>query len=179
MEEPKSDGSALPIMPPREPANPELASVKRLLTLLDKTSKSSRTYGAANPVAQKFFQQLFEGLTAHLATYTRLAFLVQRSELYFNGEVVTDPNRNQVMKVSHSSSMRMAFGNSHSSKVSPLKTSHSCLIHCGTVSTPRKTMTDRNSFMVQEPLYHHHSHRRRSRQSLDRWRGHLHSLLAG
>ena len=88
MDEPKPDGSALPIMPPREPTNPELASVKRLLTLLDKTSKSSRTYGAGNPVAQKFFQQLFEGLTAHLATYTKLSFLVQRSELYFNGEVV-------------------------------------------------------------------------------------------
>ena len=39
-------------------------------------------------MAQKFFQQLFEGLTAHLATYSKLAFLVQRSELYFNGEVV-------------------------------------------------------------------------------------------
>ena len=31
---------------------------------------------------------MFEGLTAHLATYSKLAFLVQRSELYFNGEVV-------------------------------------------------------------------------------------------
>lgn len=88
MDEPKTDGGARPIAPPKEPANPELASVKRLLTLLDKTAKSSRTYGAANPVAQKFFQQLFEGLTAHLATYSKLAFLVQRSELYFNGEVV-------------------------------------------------------------------------------------------
>ena len=78
----------MPIAPAKEPANPELASVKRVLTLLDKTAKSSRTYGAANPVAQKFFQQLFEGLTAHLATYSKLAFLVQRSELYFNGEVV-------------------------------------------------------------------------------------------
>jgi hypothetical protein len=39
-------------------------------------------------VAQKFFEQLFEGLTAHLATYSKLAFLVQRSELYFNGAVV-------------------------------------------------------------------------------------------
>jgi hypothetical protein len=39
-------------------------------------------------VAQTFFQQLFEGLTDHLATYSKLAFLVQRSELYFGGEVV-------------------------------------------------------------------------------------------
>lgn len=88
MDELKTEGGALPVTPAKEPPNPELASVKRLLTLLDKTAKSSRTYGAANPVAQKFFQQLFEGLTAHLATYSKLAFLVQRSELYFNGEVV-------------------------------------------------------------------------------------------
>lgn len=87
MDEPKTDGGALPIVPIKEPPNPEFASVKRLLTLLDKTAKSSRTYGATNPVAQKFFQQLFEGLTAHLATYSKLTFLVQRSELYFNGEV--------------------------------------------------------------------------------------------
>ncbi len=88
MDEPKTDGGALPIAPAKEPANPELVSVKRLLALLDKTAKSSRTYGSTNPVAQKFFQQLFEGLTAHLATYSKLAFLVQRSELYFNGEAV-------------------------------------------------------------------------------------------
>jgi HEAT repeat protein len=88
MEELDKDDSALPIAPTKEPANPEMASVKRVLTLLDKTAKSSRTYGTANPVAQKFFQQLFEGLTTHLATYSKLAFLVQRSELYFNGEVV-------------------------------------------------------------------------------------------
>jgi hypothetical protein len=88
MDEPKTDDGALPIAPAKEPANPELASVKRLLTLLDKTAKSSRTYGSANPVAQKFFQELFEGLTAHLATYSKLAFLIQRSELYFNEEVV-------------------------------------------------------------------------------------------
>lgn len=84
----KTDGGPLPVAPAKEPANPELVSVKRVLALLDKTAKSSRTYGAANPVAQKFFQQLFEGLTAHLATYHKLAFLIQRSELYFNAEVV-------------------------------------------------------------------------------------------
>jgi len=88
MDEPKTDGGALPIAPAKEPADPELVSVKRLLTLLDKTAKSSRTYGSANPVAQKFFQELFEGLTAHLATYSKLAFLIQRSELYFNEQVV-------------------------------------------------------------------------------------------
>jgi HEAT repeat protein len=88
MEELDTDDSGLPLASTKEPANPEMASVKRVLTLLDKTAKSSRTYGTTNPVAQKFFQQLFEGLTTHLATYSKLAFLVQRSELYFNGEVV-------------------------------------------------------------------------------------------
>jgi HEAT repeat protein len=88
MDEQLTDSGAWPIAPAKAAADPELTSVKRVLTLLDKTAKSSRTYGAANPVAQKFFQQLFEGLTAHLATYSKLVFLVQRSELYFNGEVV-------------------------------------------------------------------------------------------
>ena len=88
MDETKTDGGTQLFAPAKEPANPELVSVKRILTLLDKTAKSSRTYGTANPVAQKFFQQLFEGLTAHLTTYSKLAFLIQRSELYFNGEVV-------------------------------------------------------------------------------------------
>ncbi len=88
MDELKTDGGAQLLVPGKEPANPELASIKRVLTLLDKTAKSNRTYGTANPVAQKFFQQLFEGLTTHLTTYSKLAFLIQRSELYFNGEVV-------------------------------------------------------------------------------------------
>ena len=88
MDEPKTDGGSQPIAPAKEPANPELASIKRLLILLDKTAKSSRTYGATNPVAQKFLQQLFDALTAHLSHYSKLAFLVQRSELYVNGDIV-------------------------------------------------------------------------------------------
>jgi hypothetical protein len=88
MDEHLTESGAWLIAPTKEPPNPELTSVKQILALLDKTSKSRRTYGATNPVAQKFFQELFEELTAHLATYLKLAFLVQRSELYFNGEVV-------------------------------------------------------------------------------------------
>ena len=88
MDEHLTESGAWPIAPAKEPLNPELTSVKRVLALLDKTSKSRRTYGTANPVAQKFFQELFEGLTAHLATYSKLAFLVQRSELHFNGNIV-------------------------------------------------------------------------------------------
>lgn len=72
----------------KETADPEITSVKQLLKLLDKTAKSSRTYGMNNPVAQNFFQQLHHELTNHLTTYSRLLFLVQRSELHLRGEVV-------------------------------------------------------------------------------------------
>jgi hypothetical protein len=88
MDEPTTDTGAVPIDLVKEAPNPEVTSVKRLLALLDKTSKSCRTYGTTNPVAQKFFNQLFEELSAHLATYSKLTFLVQRSELYFNEEIV-------------------------------------------------------------------------------------------
>jgi len=68
--------------------DPEVSSVKRVLKLLDKTSKSNRTYGSTNPVALKFSQQLFEELTAHLSTYSKLAFLIRRSELLCKDSVV-------------------------------------------------------------------------------------------
>lgn len=61
--------------------DPEITSVKRVLKLLDKTAKSNRTYGSTNPVALKFSQQLFEELTGHLSSYSKLTFVVQRSEL--------------------------------------------------------------------------------------------------
>jgi HEAT repeat protein len=72
----------------KETTDPEIASVKRLLKLLDKTAKSSRTYGINNPVAQNFFQQLHQEMETHLTTYSKLRFLVQRSELHFKDEVV-------------------------------------------------------------------------------------------
>lgn len=72
----------------RAPEDPEIVSVKRVVKLLDKTAKSNRTYGSTNPVAQKFTQQLFEELTNHLAAHSRLAFLVQRSELLCKDHVV-------------------------------------------------------------------------------------------
>lgn len=72
----------------RAAEDPEIVSLKRILKLLDKTAKSNRTYGSTNPVALKFTQQLFEELTNHLATYSKLAFLVQRSELLCKDHVV-------------------------------------------------------------------------------------------
>lgn len=68
--------------------DPEIVSVKRILKLLDKTAKSNRTYGSTNPVAQRFSQQLFEELSGHLNIYFKFTFLVQLSELLFNGTVV-------------------------------------------------------------------------------------------
>jgi len=68
--------------------DPELLSIKRVLKLLDKTAKSNRTYGASNPVALKFSQQLFEELSGHLGTYPKLTFLIQRSELLCKEEIV-------------------------------------------------------------------------------------------
>jgi len=55
MDEPKTDNGSQPIVLAQEPANPELASIKQFLILLDKTAKSRRTYGATNSVAQNSF----------------------------------------------------------------------------------------------------------------------------
>ncbi|MBA2252832.1 MAG: HEAT repeat domain-containing protein [Nitrospirales bacterium] len=66
----------------------ELQAVKQLLALLDKTFKTTRTYGPNNPVAQKFFQQFYDYLTIQLAAHDVLQFLAQRSELLYNGVAV-------------------------------------------------------------------------------------------
>lgn len=74
--------------PPKAAPDPDVTAVKQLLRLLDKASKSNRTYGAANPVAQKFFKQFFDQLSEYLASHHTLGFLVQRFQLHFKGEVV-------------------------------------------------------------------------------------------
>ena len=71
-----------------EAPDPEVAAVRQLLKLLDKASKSHRTYGPNNPVAQKFFQQFYTELSQFLVEYHVLGLLVQRSELLFKGENV-------------------------------------------------------------------------------------------
>jgi HEAT repeat protein len=73
--------------------DPEIASVKRVLKLLDKTAKSNRTYGSTNPVAQKFSQQLFEELTVHLTAYSTLTVLIQRSALLFKESLVYEADK--------------------------------------------------------------------------------------
>jgi len=77
----------------RAAEDPEIVSVKRVLKLFDKTAKSNRTYGSTNPVAQKFSQQLFEEVSAHLSTYSRLSVLVQRNELLCKDCVVYEPEK--------------------------------------------------------------------------------------
>jgi hypothetical protein len=61
---------------------------------LDKAAKSNRTYGPTNPVAQRFAQQLFEELTGHLTAYSKLTFVVHRSELRCNDTVVYQTDLN-------------------------------------------------------------------------------------
>ena len=73
--------------------DPEIQSIKRLLKLLDKSAKSNRTYGASNPVALKFSQQLYEELSAHLGTYSKLSFLVDRSTLSCKEQIVYQPEQ--------------------------------------------------------------------------------------
>ncbi len=89
----KPTEAAAPLQPfVREGTDPEITSVKQLLKLLDKAAKSARTYGATNPVAQRFFQQFYDDLTKHLETYQRLAFLIQRNQLIFKDEIVYQPD---------------------------------------------------------------------------------------
>ena len=88
-----SDSPGLHFPLSTERTDPEVVSVKSLLKLLDKAAKSSRTYGTSNPVAKRFFDQFYEELSKHLEAYTRLAFLVQRTELHFKEQVVYQQDR--------------------------------------------------------------------------------------
>lgn len=72
----------------KETEDPETASVKQVLKLLDKASKNVRTFGQSNPVAQRFFRQFYEALTSHLGAYSDVSLLVQRSELFFHEDPV-------------------------------------------------------------------------------------------
>lgn len=87
-------GEGQPVSPFGKPGtDPQVAAIKQLLKLLDKAAKSARTYGTTNPVAQRFFQQFYEGLTQHLETHSPLSLLVQRNQLFFGHDVVYEPER--------------------------------------------------------------------------------------
>lgn len=91
--------------------DPEVVSVKQLLKLLDKSAKSARTYGAKNPVAERFFRQFYDELTKHLEQYGQLAFLIQRNQLFFKDEVVYQPRARRRVTASHSKCTRMGSAN--------------------------------------------------------------------
>jgi HEAT repeat protein len=85
-------------------ADPELTSVTQLLKSLDRASKNVRTFGQRNPVAQKFFAQFYTELTAHLAQFNSLTFVVQREGLFLKEELVYgsqtgDANENLAFKL--------------------------------------------------------------------------------
>ena len=75
-------------MAAKQNADPELTSVAQLLKSLDRASKNVRTFGQRNPVATKFFEQFYTELTAHLAQYDALTFLVQREGLFLKEDLV-------------------------------------------------------------------------------------------
>jgi hypothetical protein len=80
----------------------EVQAIKQLLGRLDKTFKTTRTYGLKNPVAQKFFHQFYHDLTIQLAAHGVLQFLAQRSELLYKGVTVyqsTSSNENLAFKL--------------------------------------------------------------------------------
>lgn len=93
MEPTTPPGAGSSLAPFVKAGDPQVAAIKQLLKLLDKAAKSARTYGTKNPVAQRFFQQFYDGLTQHLAQHTCLALLVQRNQLFFQTEVVYEPER--------------------------------------------------------------------------------------
>lgn len=72
----------------RQNADPELTSVTQLLKSLDRASKNIRTFGDGNSVAQKFFNQFYTELTAHLTQFNTLTFVVQREGLYIKEQLV-------------------------------------------------------------------------------------------
>jgi hypothetical protein len=80
----------------------ELQAVRQLIALLDKTFRTTRTYGPNNPIAQKFFQQFYDHLTIQLAAHEVLQFLAQRSELLYKGVAVyqsTSSSENLALKL--------------------------------------------------------------------------------
>ena len=90
----KSFDGPLPLVPfGKEGIDLEVPAIKQVLKLLDKSAKSTRTYGANNPVAQRFFQQFYEALTQHLDQHSPLALLVQRNQLFFKEDLVYEPER--------------------------------------------------------------------------------------
>jgi len=83
---------APPLPDQREPltstGDEELRSLKQVMNQLEKTFNAVRVYGRTNQSARQFLQKLYDGLTAHFATFGPLALEVQRYEISCHGKVV-------------------------------------------------------------------------------------------
>jgi len=87
---------------PKQPEDQQVKTVQRLLNLVDKTFRTTRAYGKANQLSQKFINQLYDELTAHLEGLGALGVVVQRFEFYYQGKVVyqkATPSENLAFKL--------------------------------------------------------------------------------
>ncbi len=98
--------------PVKKTDDPELVSVKRLIGLLDKTFRNARIYGITNPASQRFVDQLYTEMTAHVMVYGSLSFVVQGFRLFYRGEVVYEnpsPTENLAFKLFADGIRELAF----------------------------------------------------------------------
>ncbi len=87
---------------PKQPEDQQVKTVQRLLNLVDKTFRTTRAYGKANQLSQKFINQLYDELTAHLEGLGTLGLVVQRFEFHYQGKVVyqkATPSENLAFKL--------------------------------------------------------------------------------
>jgi len=66
----------------------EIASARQVFRELDKAWRATRTYGLANAVTRRFFEQLQALMIAHLDAFVVLPVIVDRAELRLYGESV-------------------------------------------------------------------------------------------
>jgi hypothetical protein len=98
--------------PVKKTDDPELASVKRLIGLLDKAYRNARIYGIMSPAFQRFVDQLYTEVTAHMTAHGSLSFVVQGFRLFYRGEVVYEnpsPNENLAFKLFADGIRELAF----------------------------------------------------------------------
>jgi HEAT repeat protein len=70
------------------PAQEDVRSLQRVLTLFQKAFNAVRLYGPTNHLVQQFTQQLYNNLTAHLAAYGSFTIQARRHEFFYQGKMV-------------------------------------------------------------------------------------------
>src|SRR6266581_3272566 len=98
--------------PVKKTDDPELATVKRLIGLLDKTYRNARIYGITSPAFHRFVDQLYTEVTAHMTAHGSLSFVVQGFRLFYRGEIVYEnpsPNENLAFKLFADGIRELAF----------------------------------------------------------------------